>query len=187
MTPLCEIAEKFGTDKVKTHKDHSHDYTEAYYGMFQSMRGEVRRVLELGIGGGGYAASLRMWKEFFPNAEIYGGDWDRNAFVTEDRIHCFWYDQRDEKTLQDIGSITGGDFDIIIDDGSHEPAEQGLAAKVLYPLLKPNGYYVIEDVRDNNCVKVIETFVKQPHRVDARAFKGCDNRLFIIPGVDRVE
>ena len=40
----------------------------------------------------------------------------------------------------------GGDFDIIIDDGSHKMNHQQISFDVLFPHLKSGGIYVIEDL-----------------------------------------
>jgi hypothetical protein len=37
------------------------------------------------------------------------------------------------------------ELDIIVDDGSHDSGHQILTFATLFPHLKPNGYYVVED------------------------------------------
>src|SRR5580704_13863 len=83
-TPLCVIALKYGTDKVK---DVYHDYTPWYYSKLKGRK--VDRVLEIGIGtpatmafpGYQHGASLKMWAEFFPEAQIFGFDIDPAAML----------------------------------------------------------------------------------------------------------
>jgi hypothetical protein len=48
--------------------------------------------------------------------------------------------------LDNIHNISG-DFDIIIDDGSHINSHQIETFKILFPKLKSGGYYFIEDVQ----------------------------------------
>ena len=43
-------------------------------------------------------------------------------------------------------SYSGGEFDVIIDDGSHRPMHQQISLVSLYPHLKPGGQYIIEDL-----------------------------------------
>src|SRR5215212_10226190 len=66
---LTELAQEFGSDKWGVHH-----YTPHYERHFTHLRDREMVVLELGIGG--YArerqggASLRMWKWFFPRAQV---------------------------------------------------------------------------------------------------------------------
>ena len=56
-----------------------HNYVPLFVRHFEPCRTTVRRVLEIGVEAG---TSLRMWRDYFPNAEIWGFDIDhdqRNA------------------------------------------------------------------------------------------------------------
>jgi hypothetical protein len=150
MTELCELAIKHGTDKWPFHK-----YTPHYHELFKDWRNDVRKVLEIGIGDDSMkntipnyvsGASLRMWHEYFPNADIYGLDNNSNTLITGERIWSFLCDQGDPMQLDGVQVTIGKDFDLIVDDGCHIPEVQILTAKMLVPLLSPDGFYVIEDV-----------------------------------------
>lgn len=151
MTTLCELATKYGTDKCNWHH-----YTPHYHEMFKERRYQVRKVLEIGIGdssmknpsGEPYqpGASLRMWESYFPCAQIFALDNNASVLFSAGRIRSFLCDQGNEQWLRDIPGVIGGDFDLIVDDGSHVPEHQVNTAKILVPLLAPNGIYVIEDV-----------------------------------------
>src|SRR3954454_15159557 len=70
---LTALAEQFGTDKWGRHR-----YTPHYEKHLRHLRQRSFALLEIGIGG--YArerqggASLRMWKAYFPAAQIVGLD-----------------------------------------------------------------------------------------------------------------
>ena len=67
-------------------------------------------------------ASLRVWRDYFFNALIYGGDIDKNILFEEDRIKTFYVDQLDVTSIKSMwDNIRVNNFDIIIDDGLHEP------------------------------------------------------------------
>jgi hypothetical protein len=149
-TELCELAIKHGTDKWP-----HHHYTPHYHEMFKDRRDTVKKVLEIGIGDDSMkntipdyqpGASLRMWREYFPNAEIYGLDNNPNTLIKESRIWSFQCDQGDPVQLDGVQVTIGRDFDLIVDDGCHVPEVQALTARILVPLLAPKGVYVIEDV-----------------------------------------
>lgn len=133
MTELCQLAEKYGTDKL-------YHYTPFYDLLFRGIRGNVRAVLEIGVKDG---ASLRMWADYFPGAKIYGMD-IKPAPLNDDRIFAFFGDQSKEADLQHAGEL--GPFDLIVDDGSHKANEQILGAVTLMPFVREGGLYIIEDV-----------------------------------------
>nr|NIU84754.1 hypothetical protein [Candidatus Thorarchaeota archaeon] len=163
MTPLCEIAYRYGTDKCP---QIGHGYTPVYYEMFKDRREEVKKVLELGIGRQTEkeyyekrkiwrypGASLKMWKDFFPNAQIYGADILPSVMLEEDRIKTFICDERKEKDLKALIEKTGSDIDIFIDDASHRYPDQIFTAKTLMPLLDKDITYIIEDISNGGSVK----------------------------------
>jgi hypothetical protein len=147
MTPLCELARKYGTDKGGDHLqagDTCHRYTPAYHELLKHRRDDVKWVLEIGIGHG---CSLRMWKDYFPNAQIVGIDSNKDCRFKEDRIHTFCANQSSEANLLAVARAIGEPaLDLIVDDGSHEPAHQIFTAQVLLPYLSADGIYVIEDI-----------------------------------------
>lgn len=69
------LAHLYGTDKAQSSL---HGYTTYYVRHLQHRRRKVTRVLEIGVGGyededdGG--ESLRMWRTYFPNADVIGVD-----------------------------------------------------------------------------------------------------------------
>lgn len=148
MTPLCDLARKYGTDKGGWHQTHGqfcHEYTPIYHLLFGHRRDEVYRVLEVGVH---YGRSLRMWEEYFPNATICGIDNHEPHLFNDGRIRCLWADQSDNDTLRGAARLLaagGWDFNLIIDDGSHDPRHQAATATALLPWLAPGGIYVIED------------------------------------------
>lgn len=151
MTLLCELADKHQTDKGGRDTtyggvpgDTCHNYTPAYHAMFGERRGDVRRVLEVGVNAG---SSLRMWEEYFPLAQIVGFDIRRDVLFSSGRISCHYADQGNPFSLLSAVEVSGdGPFDLIIDDGSHEGAHQILTAETLLPFMAAGGVYVIEDI-----------------------------------------
>lgn len=159
MNPLDDLAFKYGTDK--TPRIH-HPYTPFYYELLKDKK--INSVLEIGIGGKMYrdklirdgfhaevGASLKMWRDFFPEAKIYGIDNDPECIFQEEGIQTFLCNatQRDHlrKLIKRIGQP-----DLVIDDASHYPAYQVKTAKILLPMLKKDVLYIIEDVRHHEYV-----------------------------------
>lgn len=142
---LPRLCEKYGSDKHGFHF-----YAQHYENHFRSFRRKPIKLLEIGIGGYDHplkgGSSLRVWQHFFPSALIYGLDiHDKSAHDTR-RIKTIVGDQADPGQLEAI-SNTYGPFDIIIDDGSHLSQHVVLSFRSLFPLLKPNGIYAVEDLQ----------------------------------------
>ena len=145
LDPLTRIAVKHGSDKFG-----SHLYTPVYHQLFQHVRDQPLRFLEIGIGGydllnaGGL--SLRMWDEYFPNAQIVGLDIHPKTLSISPRVHTVCGSQSDPAILAKLVQEFGP-FDIIIDDGSHRAEDAKASFVYLYPLMTANGLYIIEDIQ----------------------------------------
>lgn len=125
-----------------------HYYTPHYQEHFRKYKYRPINLLEIGVGGykdpnlGGN--SLRMWKKFFPFGRIFSIDLFEKKGIEEKRIRIFQGSQIDQdflkKVVEEIGEI-----DIIIDDGSHLNDHVKITFDILFPYLKNDGLYVIED------------------------------------------
>lgn len=130
-------------------KGGAHNYTAHYEKYFKKLKYRKIKLFEIGVGGYHYpnrgGNSLRMWKRYFPFAKIYSLDIYDKSFVEEKRIKIFKGSQTDEQLLTEIVKKTGSP-DIIIDDGSHINEHVIKTFNILFPTLKDNGIYVVEDV-----------------------------------------
>lgn len=143
--PLTRLAIKYGTDKWGEHR-----YTPIYHAMFQGLREAPLRLLEIGVGGYDFAftggGSLRMWAEYFPNARLVGLDIAAKRLTLDPRITIVRGSQTDRALLQQLW-LAHGPFDIVIDDGSHIASDVLTSFRILYPMMKPDGIYAVEDVQ----------------------------------------
>lgn len=142
---LRALATLYGTDKWNTHW-----YAQHYEAHFRPLRKKHLTILEIGIGGyddpklGG--GSLRMWRTWFPNAQIHGIDICDKSPHASSRITIHQGSQVDFEFLNDVVKKIGRP-DIIIDDGSHQNAHVIATFQHLFPLLADDGYYVVEDTQ----------------------------------------
>jgi len=139
---LTKLAIKYGCDR---HPGAKHSYTPYYENLFKERKNTIGKLLEIGVGG---HAGLRMWRDYFSNAIIYGAEIDPDRVYNEERIKVFHCDQSQKKDLEDLISKFGRDFDIVIDDGSHKTQDQIFTCVTLMPLLNKDCVYIIEDVAD---------------------------------------
>jgi SAM-dependent methyltransferase len=151
---LAELLNRNGSDKANLKK---HNYHELY-GYILREPASISAVLEIGLGTnnvdvvsnmskfGRPGASLRAFRDFLPNAKIFGADVDERILFTEERIETHFVDQTDQTTLDDLARVLPDGFDLIIDDGLHSP-EANLAT-LMFGLkkVKPGGWVVVEDV-----------------------------------------
>lgn len=165
------LAEQYGTDKggrnapILNADRERHNYSQVYHQIFGARRPAVTNVLECGIGSKNQnvrgnmgplaeeGASLRVWREYFPNAEIVGLDIDFECLFSEDRISTFQCDQTNSQQVSDLLGGLNKRFDLIVDDGLHL-FEAGraffLAAR---EFLSPGGYFFVEDVHAKDMLK----------------------------------
>lgn len=142
---LAKLATILGSDKWGLHW-----YAQHYARHFAPFRWKKITLIEIGIGGeenphhGG--GSLRAWKWFFARGSIVGIDiYDKSPHNAR-RIRTYKGSQADADFLRRVVADTGAP-DIIIDDGSHRNEHVLASFEVLFPLLKPGGIYVVEDIQ----------------------------------------
>lgn len=188
-TPLCELAYKYRSDKCPQIKHH---YTPFYYNYFLERKDEIKKVLEIGVGDNiemnwtgisdyQTGASLRMWRDFFPNAQVYGFDIEERMMFKDDRIETFLGDQTKAEDLKNLLEKTGTDIDIVIDDGSHLPDDQVFSCKFLMPLLKKDVIYIIEDVGHPEIAERLQDYDCWVPGFKTRARR--DDRLLLVKNI----
>ena len=185
---LTEIGNKYGNDKGP-----SHDYLVIYEQYFAPIKNKKLKILEIGFFDG---SSAHMWEEYFPNAELHYIDINeecrRTAKNLSSRSFLHIGDQSDTTFLASIINLVG-EFDIIIDDASHQCAHQILSFEYLFPHVKSGGIYIIEDLHTsywkffggegspgNPCASINSTTEYLKQLTDyvnyVGAYTGCANR-----------
>ena len=118
-------------------------YVDTFYNnLFMPIRESVTNVLEIGIQ---YGESLLLWRDYFPNAEIYGVDiqtWNP-SLSQEERLKLFY---TDAYTTEFTSTLNNEFFDIIIDDGPHTFDSMVFFLRHYISKLKPGGILVLEDI-----------------------------------------
>ena len=144
---IADILKKYDSDKNR-----EHHYGGSYDNLFSRFdRNAKLNILEIGTQKGG---SLCAWQDYFPNANITGVD-IVDVVKPEYRRDTINYVISDIKKWK-----TDMTFDIIIDDGSHFLGDMIYTLSEFVVKLKPNGVYVIEDIRDVPLhVKVVENIL----------------------------
>ncbi len=149
---LKKFFDKYGSDKAD-----GHDYHHLY-GQLLRNREKVKGVLEIGLGtnnlnvvsnmgrGGKPGASLRAFRDFLPNARVYGADIDRGILFKDDRIETYYVDQTDPASFENLGKSIPNDLDLVIDDGLHSPNANIETLRFGLSKIRAGGSVIIEDV-----------------------------------------
>ena len=166
---LTELMNLHGSDKGG--RNNHHNYSEYYSEIFYDKRKEVKNFLEIGLGTnnvniasnmgaeGVPLASLRAWRDYFENANIYGADIDKDILQNENRIKTFFVDQTNPETINLLfKNINVKNFDVILEDGLHEYNANICFFENSIKYLKDNGTYIIEDVYYKDKEKFINYF-----------------------------
>lgn len=139
-----ELCRETGTDKIDTaDTNRKHNYHLRYPQYLEQYRDKPCKLFEIGVARG---KSIKMWEKYLPQAEITGLDIrDLSKQAESERSKIYIGDQRNERLLIKINE-NRGPFDVIIDDGGHYCKPQQISFNILFPLLKDDGVYVIEDM-----------------------------------------
>ncbi|KAL3423527.1 hard-surface induced protein [Phlyctema vagabunda] len=143
-----DVASREGTDKVT-----SHHYQYMYESRLSPMRDQRIKFLEIGLGcsmGYGPGKSYYTWLEYFPNVDLYYIEYNAKCAAEwankTTGATIYTGDQADPTFLADVVRRSGGNFDVIVDDGGHTMAQQKTSLEHLWDSVKPGGIYFIEDL-----------------------------------------
>lgn len=157
MSELGELFAKHATDKGLN------GYTEMYEAILDPIRRLPLNILEIGIGtvipdapwgmhawvGPEYrpGASLRIFRDYCPNATILGLDIQPDTQFTEERIATGMCNSADARDVARFFAWRRDEpFDLIVDDANHEPNAQLATFTNFHSRVRPGGHYVIEDI-----------------------------------------
>ena len=135
--------------KHRTDKATAHEFFNLYGKYIGPIRDKKINFLEIGLGCAeplGPGESLLLWKEYIPSGTITYIEFDRDcAEKFKDQVDNLYIgDQSDLEFLKEVEQT--GPYDVIVDDGGHSRKQQKNAIVGLWPYLKPNGIYIIEDI-----------------------------------------
>lgn len=152
-TELCHLATNYATDKSPYNiLSHRHPYTPVYdmfLAPYKYKNGGAIKLGEVGILNG---SSLRMWRDYFPSAELVGFDIQPSALRHTEII------PNTKGILVDAGSADGlqialdmscsdeKKFDILLEDASHCLKHQLLFLKTALEYVNSGGVLIIEDI-----------------------------------------
>jgi hypothetical protein len=177
-----------------TDKNTNHSYLDLYEKLLCSKKHTAENILEIGIGDFGQknGGSIKLWRDYFTNAKIYGLDIlpkERviDELLDDSRVVLYTSINAYDKTFVKSEFIDNNiKFDMMLDDGPHS-LESMIEFIILYsPLLKEDGILIIEDVQSmdwiSNLKNVVPAYLQEYIEVhDLRHIKGrWDDIVFTI-------
>jgi len=191
---LKKLMDYYGSDKGG--KNNHHNFTDYYSEIFYSKRQSVKNFLEVGLGtnnenipsnmgrSGKPLASIRAWRDYFTNAQIFGADIDHKILKNETRITTHYVDQTDPVSIKKMYDYFGVDkFDVILEDGLHEFSANIIFFENSIDYLDEKGTYIIEDIYYKDQKKFINYFKKsnyQFYMIDLYHKQNIANNCLII-------
>jgi hypothetical protein len=192
---MTELGKLNSADKVE------HGYTFLYDQIFEPIRYRSVRILEIGFSRG---RGARLLSEFFPRGIIHSFDIDPNYQAyslippeLQKRIKLWHADQSNKDSINLMLQLIYNSnknkakrgprkFDIIIDDGSHQPEHQQASFDILWSEVSNGGLYIIEDFHpyyENDPVqhKTVSWLFDKVHKLNKNGDKKADP---ILPDID---
>ena len=123
-----------GTDK----------YSLGYYPAYADLAAQIGpagHVLEIGVA---YGGSLRMWQDLFPDGLVAGCDSDPQCTWPQGTVQIV-APQDSAYLARYAEHLSPAGWDLIVDDASHVGEVSGRTWRMLWPLVRPGGWYVLED------------------------------------------
>lgn len=195
-SPLCE-------DMIanRCNKPVAHNYTQVYHEILAPFQSSKLAFAEIGIGTPNqdvpsamadsytFGASLRGWRQYLRNNDtiVNGGDIDPRVLFQEERIQTNYINQLNpvqiDAYLKASGLASGIDF--ILDDGLHEFRSNLCLLSSVWPYLKQNGLYLIEDMSAKIFNQLIEMISSLSLGADCAGFElpsaiKSDNRIIVL-------
>ncbi len=168
---LKRLMDFYGSDKGGI--NNQHNFAQYYSEIFYNDKEKINNILEIGLGSnnlevpsnmgrnGKPLASLRAWRDYFKNANIFGADIDKSILKNENRIKTFYVDQTNKDSIRELFKEIGKiKFDIILEDGLHEFNANICFFENSIDYLSQNGTYIIEDIYYKDQKKFINYFKK---------------------------
>lgn len=146
-------------DNSRTDKNTVHSYLDLYQKVLEKKKYTAKNVLEVGIH---YGGSIKLWSEFFINANVYGLDiipyydiW--NELKKNNRIILYSSTDAYNETFFKTNLLNKNiKFDFLIDDGPHSLESMVKFIHLYTQLMTDDGILIIEDISDWNWIQVLE-------------------------------
>jgi len=149
-------------DNSRTDKNTTHSYLPLYQQLLAGKKETAKNVLEIGIQQGG---SIKLWSDFFINANVYGVDvmdihsvWDciknNEKIILHTTTNAYDNDFFDNQLLN-----KNLKFDFMLDDGPHSLESMEQFIQLYSKIMTDDGILIIEDVQSWDWIDILKNEV----------------------------
>lgn len=166
-----------------------HRYAHLYEKWFGPIKHNVFNICEIGVGGGG---SLKAFADYFPNAHILGLDIQKKVDLETDRIKTWVLDQGSLPRLEEFVTECKKQqtqFDIMIDDGSHDIEHQQKTFGKFFELVRAGGLYILEDLCTSYFTLGVRLYghIQTQTKINNTTIQFLNQRPFSSPWISEVD
>jgi hypothetical protein len=170
------LVELFKTGLYDTDKGSDHNYLRDYDKLFYPYRDRKINIFEVGYYRGG---SCKLWEDYFLKAKIKFVDYNPDCILnsTSGRVSL---------DIVDSMTLTPDYFkdfppDIAIDDSYHSIESQIHFIQTIYPVLRPGGLLIVEDITDLDTFKPAFDALNIPYEIiDRRIEQNRTDEVLLI-------
>jgi len=151
---LDNLLQFFGSDKankfLKNKNSQGHGYSNHYTNELKNLKEKKMNILEIGSYSG---ASAAAFTKFFFNSKIFCFDINISNFkYSSKNIEVYGLDINNQKDLQKVlkkifSTHNFKNFDLIIDDGSHNLSDILFSFNFFFKYLNKKGFFILEDYK----------------------------------------
>ncbi len=154
-------------DNSKTDKNTTHSYLHLYNELLTKKRFTAKNVLEVGIGDFGEknGGSIKLWRDYFTNATIYGLDIlpiNRviDELLNDPRVILYTSsDAYDENFFNKNFLNKNIKCDFMLDDGPHTLESMVQFIKLYSQIMTDDGILIVEDVQSLDWIEKLKNEV----------------------------
>jgi hypothetical protein len=150
-----------------TDKNTTHSYLPLYEKLLTNKKITAKNVLEIGIGDFGEknGGSIKLWRDFFTNATIYGIDIlpiNRvlDELLNDKRVILYTSSDGYNETFFNKNFLDKNiQFDFMLDDGPHTLGSMKQFIKLYSQIMTPDGILIIEDIQSWDWINILKNEV----------------------------
>ncbi len=177
---------EYGSDKsnvFKLNQKPGHGYSIYYEKKLNQYKDKNLNILEIGSYSG---ASAAAFIKYLPKSKVYCFDVNISNFkYKSENINVYGIDiNNQKKLLKTLSKIfleqNFNQFDLIIDDGSHNLSDILISLKFFFKYVKNKGLYIIEDYKHPNYYKYNRNI---DHLLIDQIFANLNNKKFFTSNI----
>ena len=182
--------------KITNKKIEGHAYHKFYENYFSKIKNDDLDILEIGSFRGNAAAALFF---YLPNSNITCLDLYPDLFLYKSkRIKNFYLDNSSEIEIENKILMNSKKYDFVIEDAGHYYKDQIISLFKIFPKIKKNGIYVVEELdfpdtrndmnlkNEHPTLKEILLAIKSKNNFNSNLISANEKEYFLI-NYDKIE